>query len=326
MTTLVKVAALRCGYRGRPVLSGVDLALAAGRLVCVIGPNGAGKTTLVRTIAGLLPALGGSVAIHGRDLTTIAPRERARMVSVVLTSTHVPGHLTVRGLVELGRIPHTGLLGRLTADDHRVVAGAMEMVGISHIADRHAAEVSDGERQRAAVARALAQAADVVILDEPTAFLDVAGRATVMTSLQRIAHDAGRLVIATSHDVELVLRTADMIVVIDERGTIATGSPEDLALSGQLAALYPADTLVFDAETGRFRLPERDGPHVRVTGTGVRAFWTAHALERIGYTVDAGNGKPVAAYVDVRETDWLVSRGAESWTASTIMALADRLR
>jgi iron complex transport system ATP-binding protein len=279
---------LSCGYprSGRTVLDGVNLAAPRGRFVCVIGPNGSGKTTLLRTMAGLIPALKGTVTLGDRDVRDITATERARQLSVVLTSYDSPGYLAVRSFVELGRHPYTGLLGRRSDADDEAVDLALEQTGIDHLAGRWMAEISDGERQRAAVARALAQAADVMILDEPTAFLDVAARASVMTTLRTIAHQTGRLIISSSHDVEMVLRMADLVVMIHQDGTLQHACPEDLVLSGALDRLFPGDSLRFDPVSGTYRLPHPEGPAVAIQGRGVVAEWIAHAMERIGHRVD----------------------------------------
>jgi iron complex transport system ATP-binding protein len=317
------IAALRCGYPKRVVLPRVDLEVERGRLLCVIGPNGSGKTTLIRTIASLLHPLGGSLTVGGAQLRDLSPQVRARRVSVVLTSTPSPGYLTVRAMVALGRTPHTGLLGRLGTEDTRAIESALATVGIAELSGRFVTELSDGERQRTAIARAIAQAAEMVVLDEPTAHLDAAGRAIVMTSLQRIAHDTGRLVIATSHDIELVLRTADVVVVIGHHGKVTIGSPEDLALGGVLETLFPKQILVFDSRTGGFRTPPRRGPRVQLGGTGLRRFWTAHALERIGYVIADGEGD---LGVVVADDHWEIRREERKWRVDSIEALADSLR
>ena len=280
---------LECGYErtGRTVLTGVDLEMRRGRFICIIGPNGAGKTTLLRTIAGLLPPVAGRVILAGSPIEHMHALERARRLSVVLTHLDSPGYLTVERFVELGRHPYTGLLARLTAADHAAVDDALEQTGIAGLRGRWMAQISDGERQRTAVARALAQAADVMILDEPTAFLDVAARASIMSTLRRIAHTTNRLIVTTSHDVELVLRTADVLVIIAADGSLQLGSPEDLVLSGALHSLFPDPALRFDPASGSFRLPHPTGAPVRLVGEGLPAQWTAHAIERIGRPVTA---------------------------------------
>ncbi len=339
---------LSCGYprSRRVVLRELDLEMRRGRFFCIIGPNGGGKTTLLRTLAGLLPPLAGTVRIGGASLQELPARERARRLSVVLTQLAAPGYLTVERFVELGRHPYTGLLARLSGVDRRAVDDALEQTGIAPLRRRWMAEISDGERQRAAVARALAQAADVMILDEPTAFLDVAGRATVMSTLRRIAHTTGRLIVTSSHDVELVLRTADVVALVGAEGSLRLGSPEDLVLSGAIESLFPADTLRFDARTGTFRLPEPTGSPVHLIGEGLTAEWTAHAIERAGRPVARssptkaehrlGGGAPheslpptAAPTVTVHEGDrpaWSVGIGTVSETVFTIEALVEMVR
>jgi iron complex transport system ATP-binding protein len=329
---------LCCGYAqaGRTVLSGVDLQMRSGRFICIIGPNGVGKTTLLRTLAGLLPPVSGSVILGGTPLDAMHALERARSLSVVLTHLDSPGYLTVERFVELGRHPHTGLLARLTDEDRRAIELALEQTGISHLRSRWMAEISDGERQRTSVARALAQAAEIMILDEPTAFLDVAARASIMSTLRRIAHTTDRLIITTSHDVELVLRMADVLAIITDDGAIRLGSPEDLVLNGALESLFADQSLRFDAESGTFRLPHPVGRPVRLTGSGLVAQWTAHAIERIGRPVIAGNDGPTgenpdripAVTVDDRGglPRWTVRTGQGAAEVESIEALAELLR
>ncbi|MFW5688390.1 MAG: ABC transporter ATP-binding protein [Spirochaetota bacterium] len=325
---------LSCGYphAGRIVLSDLDLELRRGRFLCIIGPNGAGKTTLLRTLAGLLPPVAGDVLLAGTSLTAMRAGERARRLSVVLTHSESPGFMTVAEFVSLGRHPYTGLLARLSGDDRRVVSEAVEHVGLAGLRDRWMSELSDGERQRAAVARALAQAADVMILDEPTAFLDVAARASVMTTLRRIAHATDRLIITTSHDVELVLRTADVVGVVDGGASVRLGSPEDLVLDGSMERLFADSSLRFDPRSGTFRLPHPSGDPVLLVGEGARAHWTAHAIERIGRPVvrsktDALSERsatmPVVRVLPQNPPAWEVVRPGDDPGPQFVRSLAD---
>ena len=339
---------LACGYTGAdPVLSGLDITVRSGRLVCVIGPNGAGKTTLVRTLAGLLQPLSGAIMLGDAPLHHVDARDRAREISVVLTRLPVPGYLSVQSFVEIGRHPYTGTLGLLRAEDRAATRAAMEQVGILPLRKRWMSAISDGERQRTAIARALAQAARLMILDEPTAFLDVEARAVVMTLLRRVAHDTGRAVIATTHDIELALRVADDIWMITPGGDLLSGAPEDLVLRGAMDEVFPDHVLRFDLEAGGFRLPQPAGGEIVVSGTGARAVWTAHALERAGLRPvpdtgarSGGDGTADAAtslrsrsasrlMVTVPDSDhepWLLHRGDRRWDCTTLGELVERCR
>ncbi len=318
---------LSCGYASDvPILNEVSLSLRNGRFVCVIGPNGIGKSTLMRTISGLLRPLSGTVEIGGRRIEALSARERARELSVVLTGQRAPGYMSVQRYVEIGRYPHISLLGAASQTDLKAVEAALSASGVRQLAGRRVAELSDGERQRVAIARALAQSSRVMILDEPTAFLDVSARASTMVLLRRTAHESGRLVITSSHEIELVLRTADTVVLIRPDRTICSGSPEDLVLGREIDHLFSGSSLEFDYERGSFRLPQTIGTPVRVIGSGERAIWTQHALERIGFTI--ADHSDVSVQVSETDTlEWtLAVPDAQPATVFSLEQLADRLR
>src|SRR5207249_7894211 len=243
---------LAAGYGSRVGLRDVGVCLAGGELACVLGPNGTGKSTLLRTLAGMQPRLAGSVELDGHDVQRLPARELARRVSVVLTERAEVGLLRAYDLVALGRYPYTGWAGRLRSHDHAVVAWALEATGASDLASRDVSELSDGERQRVMIARALAQEPVVLLLDEPTAFLDVARRVEVTTLLRRLARDTGRAVLFSTHELDLALRTADSVWLLDTAGRVRVGAPEDLVLDGSFARSFEVEGLTFDAAAGRF--------------------------------------------------------------------------
>ena len=232
----------------------VDFTLNLGELTSLIGLNGAGKSTLIKTLCRFQPPVGGSVSVMGKDVREYAPHEFALTVGVVLTDRTNAGGLTVRELVSLGRQPHTGFLGHLGDRDRIVVSAAMDSVGISHKADSYVSELSDGERQRAMIAKALAQECPVIVLDEPTAFLDVASRIETMSLLHETA-----------------------------RRQHVSGSPEDLVLDGSLKAFFGQRGMNFDVRSGQLSTGV-SGPEVGVDGEGLTARWTANALARNGFT------------------------------------------
>lgn len=267
----------------RPVAGPLRLALRPGELVCLLGPNGAGKSTLLRTLAGLQPPLAGRLAVGGTALARLSAAARARHISIVLTDRLDAGNLTAQELVTLGRHPHTGWLGGLTAHDHAQVQAALAATGTATFAHRPVAELSDGERQKVMLARALAQDTPIVLLDEPTAHLDLPNRVVLMRLLHQLARTTGKAILLSTHELDLALQAADRVWLLPAAGPLRSGTPEDLVLSGAFAAAFARDGLAFDAATGTFALHAPTGPPVQLVGTGAAAFWTRRALERAGF-------------------------------------------
>ena len=243
---LVAARDLSVGYGGRrprTVLRGLSVTLGAGELVVVLGPNGAGKSTLLRTLAGTLAPLAGSVEIMGDRPKDLSPRQLARRVGVVLPQPVVPGMLSAYDLVALGRYPHTGWSGVLRPRDEEAVDRAMASVGVSRFAARDVAALSDGERQKVMIARALAQEPKLLILDEPTAFLDLPGRVEVTNLLARLTRGSGRSVLLSTHDLDLALRCADRVWLLDRRGGVRCGSAEALIREGAFQIAFESEEL-----------------------------------------------------------------------------------
>ncbi|MHA6618139.1 ABC transporter ATP-binding protein [Pseudonocardia sp. DLS-67] len=287
----------RAGRRRPPrtVLARVDARAAAGELTVLVGPNGTGKSTLLHTVAGLLPPLAGTVRLDGTDLAALPPAERARRLAVVLTERVEPGLLSVQELVALGRHPHTGPTGALRDTDRKVVAAAVDAAGAGHLAGRRVAELSDGERQRVLVARALAQEPAVLLLDEPTAFLDVSARVGLLGVLRRLAREDGLCVVVSTHDLEPALRVADRVWLLDRAGGLRTGPPEALVAAGAVAEVFEAPGLAFDPAAGAFTMrPTAGGPPVAVVAPDPEAALVARLLTREGWAVGREGGALVS--------------------------------
>lgn len=267
----LRLAALSAGYRHgrrkRVVLPDLDALARPGELTALIGPNGTGKSTLLRTVAGLQPALGGEALLDGARLDRMSATTRARRQAIVLTDRVAPGRLSARELVALGRHPHTGFTGALTAADRAVVDEALEVVGASALAGRDITELSDGERQRVMTARALAQEPRLLLMDEPSAFLDAPGRVALAGLVRRIAREREAVVVVSTHEVELMLQVADRIWLLDREGRLHSGIPEDLLVSGLLNDVFDSDDLAFDPVTCSFRLTAQPVGRVFVTGS-----------------------------------------------------------
>ncbi|NJK81625.1 MAG: ABC transporter ATP-binding protein [Chloroflexaceae bacterium] len=294
----------------RVVAAGLDLALQAGELVALLGPNGAGKSTLIRTIAAMQPPLDGQVWLDGQPVARFAPHELARRLAVVLTERVDVGNLSAYGLVALGRHPYTDWLGTLTPHDERIVQQALLDVGAAELAERTLHELSDGERQRVMIARALAQEPLLLILDEPTAFLDLPRRVEMMRLLRQLAHRTGRAILLSTHDLDLALRSADLLWLMETGGKLHTGAPEDLVLNGAFEATFRREGVTFDTAHGTFQINPPPTRRVRLLGEGVVAIWTARALERAGCTV-IGADVPTALSIQVQQRD-----GRPLWVAT----------
>jgi iron complex transport system ATP-binding protein len=247
----------------------------------------------MRTLAGLQPALAGSVMLAGREMASYSPNALARQLSIVLTERIDVGLLSAYALVALGRYPYTDWRGTLSAEDQTIIQHAFASVGAIPLAARPVNELSDGERQKVMIARALAQEPQLMLLDEPTAFLDLPRRVEIMQILRRLAHDSDRAILLSTHDLDLALRSADVLWLLSS-GELHVGAPEDLVLSGAFAAAFTSEGVTFDAETGSFRVQQEGRGKVSVVGDGLSATWAARALEREGYRVSFGrNGSAI---------------------------------
>lgn len=251
--SVVRLRHLAVGYAHRAVASQLDATLAAGTLCALLAPNGSGKSTLLRTMAALQRPLEGQVEWFGHSATLMTPGEMARTVSIVLTQRPEAPSLGVKQVVEMGRIPYAGCFRTVTADDRRRVEEAMELTQTLPLADRRVGTLSDGERQRVFVAKALAQATPAILLDEPTAFLDFPSKVEMFRLLCRLAHSEGRTVVVSTHDVELALQFADHLWLLAPKGLVG-GTPRQLAADGSICRFFQAEGLRFDAATLRFNI------------------------------------------------------------------------
>ena len=255
--TLTAVAAGYRHHRGdRIIVDHVEATAPAGQVTALLGPNGAGKSTLIRSIVGLQPLLRGTVLLTGADglpadLLHLSPRERARRAAVVLTERVDVGLLTGREVVELGRHPYLGLISRLTDHDRQLIAATLAELQAANLAGERFAELSDGQRQRLLLARALVSEPELLVLDEPSAFLDVGARVDLMALLGRIARDRRITVLLSTHEVELALRMADRLWLIQDH-RISSGDPQTMIDDGRIARVFGTRHAVFDPESGTF--------------------------------------------------------------------------
>lgn len=324
---------LSIGYshRGQEtcVAEALELALNAGEFICLLGPNGAGKSTLIRTLAGMQAPLSGSLKLQDQTFHSISPRERARMISVVLTEALPVGMMDAYSLVALGRHPYSGWLGGLKQNDKERIAWAFKAVGAEGLEGRQIAELSDGERQKVSIARALAQEAQVMLLDEPTAFLDLPRRVELMSILRNLAHREQMGLLLSTHDLDLALRFADRLWMITTDGQLIQGYPEELAMSGEFARIFANENLDWDAERGSFRAHPNPCLKAEIQGDGIHVFWTRRALERLGFGIAKSDEKSALSIqvVDTGDhTEWAVARNGNQAKHTSIGQLIDWIR
>lgn len=255
----IELKDLVAGYNRKPVFGPVNAEVPAASLNILVGANGAGKSTLLQTVAGSLPPVSGNVYLDGKDVSTLSRKELSAMLGHVFTEHRSAGGLTVRELVEMGRYPYTGLLGRLSKQDSDIVAAAMERVSVADKADCFLADISDGERQKAMIARALAQNTRILLLDEPTNFLDAASRIEILALLRELVDNEDITVILSTHDVSSVLPLADNVV------TLLPGASQALEITpantpetfSRLNCIFADRNVGFDEKKGDFKLYSR---------------------------------------------------------------------
>lgn len=255
--SMIELKDLSIGYVQKKfttvVLSGINATLREGELTCLIGQNGIGKSTLLRTLSAFQPRLGGEICIDGKSIDDYADRELARMIGVVLTSKPDVQNLTVSEMVGLGRSPYTGFWGTLSKNDEEIVREAMEQVGISSLSKRMIQTLSDGERQKVMIAKALAQQTNIIFLDEPTAFLDYPSKVEMMMLLHRLSRDTNKMIFLSTHDMELALQIADTLWLMTNK-TMHIGSPRQLANEGHLSELLERKDIDFDKQTMQIKV------------------------------------------------------------------------
>ncbi len=270
---LMSTQDLTIGYGNNVLLSGLNLSLCPGQLICFMGPNGVGKSTLIRTMAGLQRQVAGTIRRSSSELPT--------PVSVVLTDRFTAVYMTVYELVAFGRYPYISWNLNLSNDDKESIHRALQQVKMDGLAGKKLHELSDGQMQLAMIARALAQDTSVILLDEPTAHLDLNNRLEIMNLLRDLAHSMNKAILVATHELDLALQTADEIWLAGHDNQLLTGIPEDLILNGAFDQIFQLKG--FDLRTGQVAHSISLQDTVRLAGSGFEYRWTKNALERVGY-------------------------------------------
>jgi len=295
--SLLHTIQLEVGYLSKnskkTILSEIDLQLNAGEMVCLLGPNGVGKSTLLRTLAGVQPSLAGQVFIGNEAVEKLNRLELAQKISLVLTDRSFSGNLNVLDLISLGRYPHTSWSGNLMPGDHDKIEEAVAQTQVGYLLQQKLHEISDGQLQKAMIARAVAQDGDIMILDEPTAHLDLSNKIEILLLLKKLAKNMNKAVIIATHELDLALKTADQIWLAQCNAPIITGMPEELALQGVLDKIYGGKDYQINATTGQVQIKHSNQIPIQIVVRDALSHWTANALRRIGFN-------PTTEYDDLK--------------------------
>jgi len=323
---ILKVDSLKIGYAsGRNagvILPPLYASARKGELVAVLGRNGIGKSTLLRTIAGVQPSLGGTLLINGENTAVFSRLQLAQKIGYISTEVVKVSHMRVYDLVALGRFPYTNWIGRIDNAAHAAIKDAIIKTGLAHFESRFIYELSDGERQRAMIARVLAQDTDILIMDEPTAFLDIAGKYEII-NLMRDLTAAGKTITFSTHDFSIAINQADKIWLVQENSLIE-GAPEDLLLANTFDHLFDRKVVGFNPDDGSFVFHAEPCGKIFIEGGGILRQWTIKALARKGISVADVKTIP---YIQLPsgKGEWILVTGDSAQSFGTIYDLISRL-
>ncbi|MCL3850648.1 ABC transporter ATP-binding protein [Parabacteroides sp. GYB001] len=329
-TPVIETNRLSIGYRlkggkYKVIHDDLNLQLFPGEVTCLLGLNGAGKSTLLRTLCGFQPPLGGDISLMGQPLSSYSQSNFSLTVGVVLTEKTNAGGITVYELVSLGRHPYTGFFGQLKKSDREIIEQSLVAAGIAHKAQNYVSELSDGERQKAMIAKALAQQCPIILLDEPTAFLDVTSRIETMVLLHRLAMEQNKAILLSTHDLDLAIQMGDCLWLQEKGRPMACGTPEDLILSGAFESFFGKEGIVFDPSTGKLNTEAPVEP-IGVEGDFLVSYWVGNALIRNGYRPSSVRpDRPRINCLDVRHI-FLALPGGEEVELSGVAAVVDAVR
>lgn len=331
---ILTARSLSIGYKAgkrlpQIVSESLNLDLFSGQLVCLLGPNGAGKSTLMRTLSGLQPMLSGEILIDHESLTNLKPADLAKKLSLVLTERIDTGNITVSELVALGRTPYTGWLGSLSDLDKEKISWSMDATDTKQYANRRMNELSDGERQKVMLARALSQDTRLILLDEPTAHLDLPNRVEMMRLLHNLARQTSKAILLSTHELDLALQAADKLWLMHPDGKLVSGVPEDLVLNGSFESAFIKNGFHFDRNTGTFTIhKEAASTPIYLSGKSNLVFWTKRALQREDFVVSDNPDLPnkIKISEDVENPVWEFNDGLTTKRYLTISELLTDLQ
>lgn len=301
----IEIKELAIGYPGQKetkvVADHINADINRGELTCLLGANGIGKSTLLRTLSAFQPKLSGEIRIQGKEIEKYTDKQLSRVIGVVLTDRLDIRNMTSEELIGLGRSPYTGFWGGLSKEDKKIVADAIALIRIENLAHRMVQTLSDGERQKVMIAKALVQETPIVFLDEPTAFLDFPSKVEIMQLLHHLSRETGKAIFLSTHDLELALQIADKLWIMDKEHGVTVGTPEDLSLNGSLSDSFARKGISFDLETGLFRVDNALTKEMKLIGEGIKYAMVRKALLRNG--IKANPDIESELYIEVRDNE-----------------------
>jgi iron complex transport system ATP-binding protein len=285
---ILSVDSLKIGYvtgtRKTILLPPLNATAKEGELIAIIGRNGIGKSTLLRTLAGIQISLGGEILYSGKNIRDYTRNELALKVGYISTEQVKVSNMSVYDLVSIGRYPHTNWFGRINPNDHMIVMDAIKMTSMTEFCHKNISELSDGERQKAMIARILAQDAGLMIMDEPTAFLDIGSKYEILHLMHQLTRNSGKTIIFSTHDMQSAVSQSDKIwLILDNE--LKDGAPEDLMIEGAFDHLFESSHVQFNSGDGSFSFCGADMGNFYVEGRGMIKHWTEEALKREGYVI-----------------------------------------
>ena len=282
----------------------INVSLQEGEFVCLLGPNGAGKSTLLRTLSGFHPVLSGHISYFGKNLHHLTIKERSRQVALVLTDRIDDSWLTVWDIVSMGRFPYNGFTGKLTTHDINLINNILNEMNLIPFKNKVFRVLSDGEKQKVLLARALTQETPFLFLDEPVAFVDSPGKIEIMEQLQDIAHRQNKGIIMTTHDIEIALDYADTIWLMNQNKPLISGIPELLVLNGDVNNYFDRNNVKFNKQAGRFSIVNTETQKIiRIKSDKENLFWLEKGFRRMGFmvSVEKDDAPFQTDYFDIKE-------------------------
>ncbi len=325
MSKILNTYNLSIGYNNNVVLNDLNISLKLGELACLVGLNGTGKSTLIYTLSKLLEKIEGKILINEVEIENIEQYDLSKLLSLVLTNQSVPSNYTVFDIISLGRFPHTNWLGFLTKNDKEIIDKAIELTGLQNYSNTQIYKLSDGFKQKVMIARAIAQDTKIILLDEPTAHLDLYNRIEIINMLRNISHDLNKAILLSTHDLLTALDIADKLLIINNN-KIYDSAPEDHVLNNNIEEIFKNTNVNFNKETGNFKFIKNTNKTVCVNGDGIAKLWTLKALNRVGYSEDNNSNFVVNIINNNNSFKWKFSLNNTFYTANNIYELTEIIK